>query len=91
MGLINQAPTEEESKSTEEPNPYMRRIKTVQFIDIFKKVGLINQTPTKYKRVLINQAPTEESIHKKDQNRSVYLYIQKGGLDESSPYRRIYT
>ncbi len=27
----------------------MRRIKTVQFIDIFKQVGLINQAPTEEK------------------------------------------
>ena len=39
-GLINQTPTQEK------PNVYIRKIKTVQFIDIFKKVGLINQAPT---------------------------------------------
>jgi len=33
----------------------MRRIRTVQFIDIFKQVGLMNQ------------APTGESIQKKNQ------------------------
>jgi hypothetical protein len=53
-GLINQTPIQEK------PNVYIRRIKTGQFIDIFKKVGLMNQAPTKYKGVLINQAPTEE-------------------------------
>jgi hypothetical protein len=26
--------------------PYIRKIKTIQFIDIFKKVGLMNQAPT---------------------------------------------
>jgi len=70
---MNQAPTEEESKSTEESDPYIGRIKTVQFIDIFKKVGLMNQapteepnpyrnnqSPTKHKGVLMNQAPTQE-------------------------------
>jgi hypothetical protein len=41
VGLMNQAPTEEKS------NAYIRKIKTVQFIYIFKKVGLMNQTPTK--------------------------------------------
>jgi len=40
-------------------NPHLKRI-TVQFIDIFKKVGLMNQTPT------------EESTPEKNQNRSVY-------------------
>ncbi len=39
VGLINHAPTEES-------NSYIGRIKTVQFIDIFKKVGLMNQAPT---------------------------------------------
>jgi hypothetical protein len=34
----------------------------------------------------MNQPPTEESLHKKNQIRSVYLYNQKGGLDKSSPY-----
>jgi hypothetical protein len=38
---MNQTPTEEK------PNAYIRKIKTVQFIYIFKKVGLMNQTPTK--------------------------------------------
>ncbi len=37
---MNQAPTEEKS------NAYIRKIKTVQFIYIFKKVGLMNQAPT---------------------------------------------
>ncbi len=43
MGLINQAPTEEE------PNAYIRKIKTVQFIYISEKVGLMNQAPTEEK------------------------------------------
>jgi hypothetical protein len=58
----------------------------------------MNQAPTRIKSRqevilyinkvgLMNQAPTEESTAEKDQNRSVYLYIQKGGLDESSPYK----
>jgi hypothetical protein len=38
-------------------------------------VGLINQTPTKEQSPQINQ------------NLTVYLYIQKGGFDESNPYR----
>ncbi len=39
-GLINQDLTEEK------PNAYIRKIKTVQVIDIFEKVGLMNQAPT---------------------------------------------
>jgi len=31
----------------DESNPDIRKIKTVQFIDIIKKVGLMNQTPTR--------------------------------------------
>ena len=27
-------------------SPYVRKTKSIQFIDIFKKVGLMNQTPT---------------------------------------------
>jgi len=38
--LINQTSTQEK------PNAYIRKIKTVQFIYIFKKVGLINQALT---------------------------------------------
>ncbi len=38
--LINQIPTQEK------PNAYIRKIKTVQFIYIIEKVGLINQAPT---------------------------------------------
>ncbi|KKN62036.1 hypothetical protein LCGC14_0515880 [marine sediment metagenome] len=30
-------------------NPNLRRIKTFQFIDIFEKAGLMNQTPTEEK------------------------------------------
>ena len=40
---MNQAPTEDKS------NPYIRKIKSVQFIYIFKKVGLMNQAPTQEK------------------------------------------
>ncbi len=65
MGLINQTPTQEK------PNAYIREIRTVQFIDIFKKVGLINQTPTKYKEALVNQAPTEEESKSIEQS-SIY-------------------
>jgi len=35
-----------ESNPLQEKNPYIRKIKTVQFIYIFNKVGLINQAPT---------------------------------------------
>jgi len=28
-------------------NPYLRKTKSIQFIDIFKKAGLMNQTPTR--------------------------------------------
>jgi len=66
-----------QTPTQEKPNAYIRKIKTAQFIDIFEQVGLMNQ------------APTEESIHEKDQNRSVYLYNRKGGFDKSNPYRRI--
>ena len=63
---MNQAPTEES-------NSYIGRIKTVQFIYIFKKVGLINQTPTRIKSRqevilyinkvgLMNQAPTKYEL-----------------------------
>jgi hypothetical protein len=38
--LINQTPIQEK------PNTYIRKIKTVQFIYIIEKVGLINQAPT---------------------------------------------
>jgi hypothetical protein len=42
-------------------NPYRRKIKTVQFIYIFKKVGLINQAPTR------KQIPTEDKpLHEKN-------------------------
>ena len=36
---MNQAPTDES-------NPYTRKTKSVQFIYIFKNVGLMNQAPT---------------------------------------------
>jgi hypothetical protein len=36
----------DESNPLQEKNPYIGKIKTVQFIYIFKKVGLINQAPT---------------------------------------------
>ena len=39
-GLINQTPIQEK------PNAYIRKIKTVQFIYIIEKVGLMNQAPT---------------------------------------------
>ncbi len=41
---MNQTPTQEKS------NAYIRKIKTAQFIYIIKKVGLMNQAPT---RILI--------------------------------------
>ncbi len=47
---MNQTPTQEE------PNAYIREIKTVQFIDIFKQVGLINQTPTEEESKSIEQS-----------------------------------
>jgi hypothetical protein len=53
---MNQAPTEEK------PNAYIRKIKTVQFIDIFKQVGLINQAPTEE-----DSKSTEQSIIYKTQ------------------------
>jgi len=39
-------------------------------------------------RGLIYHTPTGEESLQTNQARSVYLYIQKGGLDKSSPYRR---
>ncbi len=39
-GLINQTSIQEKS------NAYIRKIKTVQFIYIIEKVGLMNQSPT---------------------------------------------
>ncbi len=39
-GLINQTPIQEKL------NAYIRKTKTVQFIYIIEKVGLMNQTPT---------------------------------------------
>jgi hypothetical protein len=48
---MNQTPTQKESNSG------IRQIKTVQVIDIFKKVGLMNQTPTE-EDVQINQTRT---------------------------------
>jgi hypothetical protein len=68
--LINQVPIQEK------PNAYIRKIKTVQFIYIFKKAGLINQTPTE-----------EDS---KSYRTIIHLYIKhSGGFDKSNPYRRI--
>jgi len=32
----------------DESSPYVRKTKSIQFIDIFKKVGLINQAPTNF-------------------------------------------
>jgi hypothetical protein len=53
--LINQVPTQEK------PNAYIRKIKTVQFIYIFKKAGLMNQAPTEESNPYRNnQAPTQE-------------------------------
>jgi len=36
----------QEKGGLDESNPDMRKIKTVQLIDIIKKVGLMNQAPT---------------------------------------------
>ena len=41
-------------------NPGIRKIKLIQFIDIFKKVGLMNQTPTEEKPIRMNQNHTQE-------------------------------
>ncbi len=59
-GLINQTPLQEK------PSAYIRKIKTVQFIYIIEKVGLMNQAPTEESNScrndqavgLINQTPT---------------------------------
>ncbi len=59
-GLINQTPLQEK------PNANIRKIKTVQFIHIIEKVGLMNQAPTEESNSgrndqavgLMNQAPT---------------------------------
>jgi hypothetical protein len=70
---------------TDEPNPYVRRpnsdirkIKTVQFIYIIKKVGLINQTPT-----------IDIRFHFIHGNWGQAPFSLKSGLDKSSPYGRI--
>ncbi len=60
-GLINQTPTQEK------PYAYIRKFKTVQFIYIFEKVGLMNLAPTEESNScrddqmvgLINQIPTQ--------------------------------
>jgi len=49
---MNQAPTEEKQ------NAYIRKIKTVQFIYIIEKVGLMNQAPTRNKPLQKNQIQT---------------------------------
>ncbi len=36
----------QEAPTQKKPNAYIKKIKAVQFIDIFKKVGLMNQAPT---------------------------------------------
>jgi hypothetical protein len=59
---MNQAPTQEK------PNAYIRKIKTVQFICTFKKVGLMNQAPTRIKR-----------RHKKNKILQFFAH-DKGGL-----------
>jgi hypothetical protein len=52
---MNQAPTEEESLQINQTytsgklKPFIIKIKTVQLIYIFRKVGLINQAPTEDK------------------------------------------
>ena len=55
---MNQAPTKNQNPiqnnqlsqnrkgGFDESSPYVRKTKSIQFIDIFKKVGLINQAPT---------------------------------------------
>ena len=60
MGLMNQTPTRNQNPiqnnqliqirkgGFDESNPYVRKTKSIQFIDIFKKVGLINQAPTNF-------------------------------------------
>ena len=47
----------------DKPSPYRRKIKSVQFIVIFKKVGLMNQAPTEEKSLQINQTYTEEKLN----------------------------
>jgi hypothetical protein len=59
-GMINQTPIQDK------PNAYIRKIKTIQFIYIIEKVGLMNQAPTEESYScrddqavgLMNQAPT---------------------------------
>ncbi len=59
-GLINQTSIQEK------PNAYIKKIKTIQFIYIIEKVGLMNQAPTEESNScrndqavgLINQTPT---------------------------------
>ncbi len=81
MGLINQVPTQEK------PNAYIRKIKTVQFIYIFKKAGLINQTPTEESNPYRNnQTPT---INLDFMNQS--LQNQQVGLINRTPSYRAYS
>jgi hypothetical protein len=65
----------------------MRRIKTVQFIYIFKRVGLMNQAPTQESNPCRNnQAPT---INLDFMNQS--LQNQAVGLINKTPSYRVYS
>ena len=67
---MNQAPTEEK------PNAYLRKIKTVQFIYIIEKVGLMNQAPTEEKpNIYIRKIKTVQFIY----------IIEKVGLMNQAP------
>jgi|GEM_PF-5243069 len=46
----------------------------------------VNQTPAVNQSPTINQAPAVNQIHTIPVNN--YIYISKGGLDESSPYNK---
>jgi hypothetical protein len=79
---MNQAPTEEKQ------NAYIRKIKTVQFIYIIEKVGLMNQAPTRNKPLQeINLHRKKCCDFKKCRFDKPAIYINKVGLMNQAPTR----
>ncbi len=71
-------------------NPYRRKIKTVQFIYIFKKVGLINQAPTR-KQIPTEDKPLQEikPLHKTSPYKKLNPSVKKSaGLIYQIPYEK---
>ncbi len=66
---MNQTPTEEK------PKAYIRKIKTIQFIYIIKKVGLMNQAPTRINRRHKKNKILEFFAHDKGGLRRVMIII----------------